>query len=83
MFIKEDMFAEHITVNDLKKKLNEIYASTESMTQYNAIHDNLKEIVLKDLIQEDEENYSGRQTTVALCTAMAETIALAKLVVKS
>jgi hypothetical protein len=26
--------------------------------------------------------YSGRQTTVALCTAMAETIALAKLVVK-
>ena len=26
--------------------------------------------------------YSGRQTTTALCTAMAETIALAKLVVK-
>jgi hypothetical protein len=26
--------------------------------------------------------YSGRQSIVALCTAMAETIALAKLVVK-
>ena len=26
--------------------------------------------------------FSGRQTTVALCTAMAETIALAKVVVK-
>ena len=26
--------------------------------------------------------YSGRQSTVALCTAMAETIALGKLVVK-
>ena len=26
--------------------------------------------------------YSGRQSTVALCTAIAETIALAKLVVK-
>jgi hypothetical protein len=26
--------------------------------------------------------YSGRQSVVALCTAMAETIALAKLVVK-
>ncbi len=26
--------------------------------------------------------YSGRQTSVALCTAMAETVALAKLVVK-
>ncbi len=26
--------------------------------------------------------YSGRQSTVALCTAMAETIALAKIVVK-
>ena len=26
--------------------------------------------------------YSGRQSTVALCTAMAETIALTKLVVK-
>ncbi len=26
--------------------------------------------------------YSGSQTTVALCTAMAETIALAKLVVQ-
>ena len=26
--------------------------------------------------------YSGRQTTTALCTAMAETIALAKVVVK-
>jgi hypothetical protein len=26
--------------------------------------------------------YSGRQSTVALCTAMAETIALAKIVVE-
>jgi hypothetical protein len=26
--------------------------------------------------------YAGRQSTVALCTAMAETLALAKLVVK-
>ena len=29
------------------------------------------------------EYYSGRQSTVALCTAMTETIALAKLVVKT
>ena len=49
------MFVEHITVNDLKKKLNEIYSSTESMNQYNEIQDNLKEIILRDLIREDEE----------------------------
>ena len=49
------MFVEHVIVNDVKKKLNEIYSSTESMSQYNEIQDNLKEIILRDLIREDEE----------------------------
>ena len=57
MFIKEDMdmFVEHITVEDFKKKLDSIYRSTESPSQYNTIHDNIKEIILNNLIREDEE----------------------------
>ena len=55
MFIKEDMFVEHISVAEFKDKLDEIYRSTESPSQYNAIHDNIKDIILNDLIREDEE----------------------------
>ncbi len=50
MFIKENMFVEHISVAEFKKKLDEIYRSTESSSQYNAIHDNIKDIILNDLI---------------------------------
>ena len=55
MFIKEDMYVEHISVTDFKKKLDDIYRSTESPSQYNTIHDNIKDIILNDLIREDEE----------------------------
>jgi hypothetical protein len=54
MFI-EDMYVEHISVTDFKKKLDDIYRSTESPSQYNTIHDNIKDIILNDLIREDEE----------------------------
>jgi hypothetical protein len=37
------------------KKFDETYKSTESINQYNAIHENLKEIILDDLIQEEED----------------------------
>jgi hypothetical protein len=62
MFIKEDMdmFVEHITVEDFKKKLDSIYRSTESPSQYNTIHDNIKEIILNDLIREDEERTKAK-----------------------
>ena len=33
MFIKEDMYVEHISVTDFKKKLDDIYRSTESDRQ--------------------------------------------------
>ena len=62
MFIKEDMdmFVEHITVEDFKKKLDSIYRSTESPSQYNTIHDNIKEIILNNRIREDEERTKAK-----------------------
>ena len=60
MFIKEDMYVEHISVTDFKKKLDDIYRSTESPNQYNSIHDNIKDIILNDLIREDEERNRGK-----------------------
>ena len=54
------MFVEHITVEDFKKKLDNIYRTTESPSQYNSIHDNIKEIILNDLIREDEEKAKAK-----------------------
>jgi hypothetical protein len=57
MFIKEDnaMFVEHITVDEFKKKLDTIHRSTELPSQLYSVHDNIRDIILKDLIREDEE----------------------------
>ncbi len=57
MFIKEDntMFVEHITVDEVKKKLDTIYRPTKLPSQFNSVHDTIREIILKDLIREDEE----------------------------
>ena len=62
MFIKKDgnMFVEHITVDEFKQKLDDIYRTTESPTQFYSIHDNIKEIIMKDLIQEDEERTKSK-----------------------
>ena len=62
MFIKKDgnMFVEHITVDEFKQKLDEIYRTTESPTQFYSIHDNIKEIIMKDLIKEDEERKKSK-----------------------
>ena len=43
MYIKEDMFVEHISVAEFKDKLDEIYQLTESPSQNDVIHDNIKE----------------------------------------
>jgi hypothetical protein len=42
-------------VTEFKKKLDEIYRSTESPSQYNAVPNNIKDIMLNDLIRKDEE----------------------------
>jgi hypothetical protein len=62
MFIKEDnaMYVQHITVDEFKKKLDSIYRSTESPSQFYSIHDNIKDIILKDLIREDEERMQSK-----------------------
>ena len=62
MFIKEDnaMYVQHITVDEFKKKLDSIYRSTESPSQFCSIHDNIKDIILKDLIREDEERMQSK-----------------------
>jgi hypothetical protein len=56
MFIKEDnaMYVQHRSVDEFKKKLDSIDGSTESPSQFYLIHDNSKDISLKDLILEDE-----------------------------
>jgi hypothetical protein len=55
--LKEDnaMYVQHIAVDEFKKKLDSIYRSTESPSQFYSIHDTIKDIILKDLIREDEE----------------------------
>jgi hypothetical protein len=62
MFIKKDgnMFVEHITVQEFKQKLDDIYRTTESPTQFYSIHDNIKEIIMNDLIREDEERMRSK-----------------------
>ncbi len=57
MFIKEDsaMFVEHIAVDEFKKKIDTIFRSTELPSQFYSVHDNIRDIILKDLIREDEE----------------------------
>ncbi len=62
MFIKEDnaMYVQHITVDEVKKQLDNIYRSTESPSQFYSIHDTIKDIILKDLIREDEERMQSK-----------------------
>ena len=56
MFTKEyyDVYVQHTTVGEFKEKSNCIYLSTESPSQFNSIYDNIKDIILKDLIPEDQ-----------------------------
>ena len=49
------MFVQHIAVDEIKKKLDIIYQSTMSASKIYSMQDNLKEIILNELIQEDEE----------------------------
>jgi hypothetical protein len=59
VFIKKledrNMYLKHITVDEFKQTLGDIYKTAESRTQFYSMHDNIKEIIIKDLIQEDEE----------------------------
>ena len=56
----ETCFVEHITVQEFKQKLDDIYRTTESPTQFYSIHDNIKEIIMNDLIREDEEKMRSK-----------------------
>jgi hypothetical protein len=62
LFIKEDnaMYVQHITVDEFKNNLDSIYRSTESQSQFYSIHDNIKDIILKDLTQKDEEQMQSK-----------------------
>jgi hypothetical protein len=62
MFIREDsaMYFQHMTVDEFKKTLDSIYRSTESPSQFYSIHDNIKVIILKDIIREDEDRMQSK-----------------------
>jgi hypothetical protein len=62
MFIKKDgnMYVEHISVEEFKKKLHDLYLSTELPSQYVTIQEDIKEIILNDLIREDEEKAQAK-----------------------
>jgi hypothetical protein len=49
------MSVEHIPIDEFKKKLDTIYRSTELPSQFHSVHDNIRDIILKDLIREHEE----------------------------
>jgi hypothetical protein len=44
-----------IAVDEFKKKLDTIYRSTELPSQFYSVHDNIGDIILKNLIREYEE----------------------------
>ncbi len=54
------MYVQHITVDEFKKKLDSIYRSTYPPSQFYSIHDNIKHIILKDLIREDEKRMHSK-----------------------
>ena len=54
------MFVEHTTVQVFKQKLDDIYRTTESPTQFYSIHNKIKEIIMNDLIREDEEKVRSK-----------------------
>ncbi len=62
MFIKEGnaMYVQHITLDEFKKKLDSICRTTESPSQFYSIRDNIKDIILKDLILENEERMQSK-----------------------
>ena len=57
MFIEEgsNMFVWHITVDEFKNRLDSIYLSTSSSSKLYSMQDNLKQIILNELIWEDEK----------------------------
>ncbi len=62
VFIRENMYVEHATVDDLKKKLDcdNIHRSTESPNHHNSIQEHLKDIILRDLIKDDGEKMKSK-----------------------
>ena len=61
VFIKEDILVEQITVADLKKKMTQIYNTTESMDRFIKYHEGLKEIIMEDLLRQDNERMRAKQ----------------------
>jgi hypothetical protein len=55
------MPVEHINVDEFKQKLDDINRTTESPTQFYSNHDNIKDIIMKDLIQEDKERMRSKE----------------------
>ena len=43
------------TLSDFNEKLIEIFDTADSMREYNKVRDNIKQVILNDLIREDEE----------------------------
>ncbi len=60
------MFVEHVTVDEFKKKLDTIYRSTGLPSQFYSVHDNIRDIIQKDLIREDanKDAWKDHQTHV-------------------
>ncbi len=54
------MFVEHITVEEFKKTLDNIYQSTASPNKFYSMQDNLMETILNDLIRIWRENANQR-----------------------
>jgi hypothetical protein len=49
-----------MAVEEFKKKLHDLYLSSESPPQYTKIQDNIRGIILSDRIREDEENMQAK-----------------------
>ncbi len=54
------MFMQHMTVDEFKKKLESIYRSAQSPSQFYSILDNIKDIILRYLIREYEEGMQSK-----------------------
>ena len=56
------MFVDKTTVDDFNRRLEELLDTTHSMQKYDSIRDNIQKIVMEELISEDQNRTSAKDS---------------------
>ena len=57
-----EVFVDKMTVDDFNKRLEEIFDTTHSMQEYDSIRDNIQKIIMEQLIREDQDRTSAKDS---------------------